>query len=437
MIVFFWKAKARLSASFRCPAYCKTYLTSWQCDQKQPCSNCVKATQDCIYDQAQDGRRRAARKRNVEELEHKRDALDTILDALRDSNDDNVQELLRLIRSHAPLDEINQFAATCIGDICEDQLATLAVTLDVTQPRRSVLSINALIDTPPIKVPARPWTSVTDDDELVSHLISIYFTWVHPVHPALVKDMFVAHMAAGDLQSQYCSPILVNSICAMACQISDHTEALTVPGDYTSRGRSFLEEAMGLWTEAAARPCLTTLQAGQPLALALIAIGKDRISTSYIDQMNDIALDLLCAAQREDLEHLAPYAYKSLSLAMWALHGLTVDHAIAFMRSRDCLAPAIERPTAIDDCFQSESVWYPYPETEPEMPAKLGEYAVYQYELDSLGADISRFLFGAQGRDDFGRQGLINLEVRLRTITFAMPQADSAEIFEPNLMNLK
>lgn len=397
----------------------------------------MKAGQECVYDQGQDGRRRAARKRNVEELEHKRDALDTILDALRDSNEEIVQTLLKLIRSHAPLEEIINFASTCTGEIAEDQLTSFAVALDAVQPRRSVLSISALVDIPPIKVPARPWTSVTEDDDFVSHLVSTYFTWIHPIHPILVQDLFVKDMVSGDLESQFCSPILLNSICAMACQLSDHLETLTIPGDHTSRGKGFLEEAMSLWTEEAARPCLTTLQAGQPLALALITIGKDRISTSYIDQMNDFSSDLLYLAQRSDLATENPDGYKSLTLAMWSLYEISVDHAIAFMRSRTYRRPQIEQLTADDRGFESGEKWFPYPESQPELATRTGEFAVYQYEVHDIGADIASFLFGMEGTTHVGSDGLIGLENRLKSMIARIPQAEASIKLDPNLMSVK
>ena len=73
-----------------------------QCDQQYPCSNCNKGNTECIYDQAQDGRRRAARRKNVEDLEQKRDALATLLEAFRGCDDLVAKELLRMIKDDVP-----------------------------------------------------------------------------------------------------------------------------------------------------------------------------------------------------------------------------------------------------------------------------------------------------------------------------------------------
>lgn len=178
-----------------------------------------------MYDSGQDGRRRAARKRNVEELELKRDALDTILEALREADDEHVQHLLTLIRSNAPLDDIIQYASANGQNIPEEQLASIAVAMDTGLSRKSVLTIDALCETtqppPPITVPASPWTIVTSDDAFVSHLVSTYFTWVHPAYPIVVHDLFVEAMAGGQLGVEFCSPLLVNAILAVAC-VSQH-----------------------------------------------------------------------------------------------------------------------------------------------------------------------------------------------------------------------
>lgn len=188
-----------------------------QCNQQQPCSNCIKTGTKCVFDQEQDGRRRAARKRNVEELELKRDALDTILEALRTADDKNTQHLLNLIKSNVPLDEIIQYASDIGQDLSKGRLTNLTAAIDTRLSRKKVLSIDYLCDTPPYRVPAAPWTTVTEDDDLVSHLVSTYCTWYHPAYPCLIRDLFINDMDSGNLDSKYCSPALVNAMLALAC----------------------------------------------------------------------------------------------------------------------------------------------------------------------------------------------------------------------------
>lgn len=146
----------------------------------------------------------------MDELHAKAEALDAVLDSLRSLDDTSVQELLQLIRSQASVTEITQLARNILASVDfrnEHRDST----------RRAVMSIAALTDEPPIRVPAKPWTDVTDDDYFVSHLISVFFTWHHQACPAVDRDIFVREMNSKSLNSQFCSPLLVNAILTAAC----------------------------------------------------------------------------------------------------------------------------------------------------------------------------------------------------------------------------
>lgn len=83
--------------------------------------------------------------------------------------------------------------------------------------RRKVMDIHFLCDSAPCEVPAKPWTRVTADADLVSHLVSLYFAWDWPFTTVLDKGVFVRHMARGVLGSEFCSPFLVNAVLSNAC----------------------------------------------------------------------------------------------------------------------------------------------------------------------------------------------------------------------------
>jgi hypothetical protein len=44
---------------------------------------------------------------------------------------------------------------------------------------------------PPHWVPASPWTSITDSNEAVSHLVSVYFAWINPTWRFVEQDLFL------------------------------------------------------------------------------------------------------------------------------------------------------------------------------------------------------------------------------------------------------
>ncbi len=66
-----------------------------------------------------------------------------------------------------------------------------------------------------IKVAAQPWTTVVGDG-IVSSLVSSFFMWDSGSCYSLVdRGLFLRNMQGGMEQSEYCSPLLVNAICAI------------------------------------------------------------------------------------------------------------------------------------------------------------------------------------------------------------------------------
>lgn len=80
----------------------------------------------------------------------------------------------------------------------------------------SRISVGRLCDKPLFQVSCKPWTTTTDDDHLVSSLMSLYFTWDHPLMQVVNQEIFIRDMSARDLASEFCTPVLVNSILAVA-----------------------------------------------------------------------------------------------------------------------------------------------------------------------------------------------------------------------------
>lgn len=170
--------------------------------------------------------------------------LQNLFDALRDSDDEKAVQLFRLIRSNASLADIRNHLDNGHGhgpDQTEPGMSSssssspglveLRLQDMLTKPqddsprpdRRRMLDIRRLVDEPPFRVPARPWTVITKDDTLVSHLVSLWFTWSHPFWNSLDRELFIRDMQAGKLECEFCSPFLVNSILAEACVSCIHS----------------------------------------------------------------------------------------------------------------------------------------------------------------------------------------------------------------------
>lgn len=144
-----------------------------------------------------------------------------LVEALRAVNGRRANDVLNLIQSNADLSEIRLFLAESYSpddqyshDILLEEQASQNARPNV---RRKIMSVEQLTDTPVYRVSARPWTAVTDDDELVSHLISKYFTWNHQTLNWINRELFIRDMRSSNLGSMFCSPLLVNAMLAQAC----------------------------------------------------------------------------------------------------------------------------------------------------------------------------------------------------------------------------
>ena len=104
-----------------------------------------------------------------------------------------------------------------------------------------VLDIRRLADMPLHHVPASPWTDVTGDNDLVSHLVTVWWTWHLPFYCYMDRDMFISDMQRGELGGKFCSRFLVNAVLAMACVSAPSSRNGTVAGCRgTSRSDTWL-----------------------------------------------------------------------------------------------------------------------------------------------------------------------------------------------------
>jgi hypothetical protein len=231
-----------------------------QCSgQPSPCKACLAAGAgaDCRFDPTRDLRRKVAVKRTIEELNDYKDLLESLLKTIRSEPQDKLNELIDLIRSNGSLRDIaravgspvtNFTASKTLSKATLEHLSDQQLDLPYLEPletkhRRTSdpdqiptspeeeylkespraafhpyarVTLESLCDIPLFKVPARPWTEVTDDSDFVSHLVSLYFTWDHPCAQYLDQGIFLDHMKRGDASSQFCTPLLVNSLLSMA-----------------------------------------------------------------------------------------------------------------------------------------------------------------------------------------------------------------------------
>lgn len=200
-------------------------------------------------------------KRAIAELKDYKELLESLLKTLRSQSHQDIERVVGKIQNSAPLNDIALAVGCTVTRFPDDQkfadVYSLAVSEEAEEhlepnqgqagstSRRfsgstpvedslkveeaqnvectqrpalgsyARLTLERICDMPLRQVPAKPWTKVTDDDDMVSHLVSLYFTWDHPCVQIVDQDNFLQHMESGQ-SSELCTPLLVNSLLAMA-----------------------------------------------------------------------------------------------------------------------------------------------------------------------------------------------------------------------------
>jgi hypothetical protein len=165
------------------------------------------------------------------EPSYNRELLFELFETVRRADRSYEQKLLEMIQDHKPVQELRAFLDGMVANAglseLNDQIIGRSRRTEIENNappvRPMVMDIHYLCDIVPYTVPAKPWTTVTDSDDLVSHLVSLYLTWGYPFYAFFCRETFVKHMRSGQLNSDFCSPFLVNALLANAC-VSDSAQ---------------------------------------------------------------------------------------------------------------------------------------------------------------------------------------------------------------------
>ncbi|GFF43885.1 nitrogen assimilation transcription factor nirA [Aspergillus udagawae] len=342
----------------------------------------------------------------MEDPSYHRDLLRDMLNVMRLVDDAHVQTLLGMIRSDCALEEMKHFVDKTLKDVQDAgrdgetverlQDMRMRVRIESGEPafRPQVMDIHYLCDGVPYKVPAKPWTTVTDDDALVSHLISLYFTWDYPFYAFVDMRAFVQHMQDRNTNSDLCSPFLVNAMLANAC----YSEAYAIPGDVKTKGSDFLAEAErhmhSYQLERGRNVRLASLQATLLLYERYSMSGDDDLGYTMLNRAIDMAESLgIINGPDLDLDKLqmSEEMRSSIKRTAWGLFQVdTVVHT-NFRKPSKIHHVCVER---IDrDESQPSELWVPYPTGRTPRPSFLSQYFDEACRLSFIARDISHHLY--------------------------------------------
>lgn len=234
------------------------------------------------------GRQRSALKRETKDLESKKEGLQIILTAIKNRSKPEADKIVQMIRTNEDenFDVISQvvqkFRLTSIGGpgIPDDNYNKLLLSPSEQPPygEHSFPNLNL-----------GEWTNVTDDPNLVKHLLDLYFAWSHPFYVLFLEEFF--YLGLHDRNPKYSTPLLVNAVLAVGCLYSDLPATRTVVNDPKTSGDHFFAEAKKLLA-AERRPSVANVAALGVMSIRESMKGDTSSGLEFARQMMSMSAEL-------------------------------------------------------------------------------------------------------------------------------------------------
>jgi hypothetical protein len=151
------------------------------------------------------------------------------------------------------------------------------------------------------------WTRVTQDKELILHLINMYFCWHYAFFTTLSKELFYRDFLRGT-PTENCSALLVNVMLSLGCHFTSWPGARGDPDDSATTGDHFFKEAKRLMYEddeiTNARLC--TIQALALMSVREAGCGREGKGWVYSGMSFRMACDLGLQVDARAMSETAP-----------------------------------------------------------------------------------------------------------------------------------
>lgn len=308
-----------------------------KCDGHTPaCAACSQVYgTECIYDPNSDHRRKGVYKNDLDHLKTRNSTLQTLIEAILNSPEDEVAALVQEIRTCESLDVVaEKIAARDNGDIEEDEdeddspvgerrapatifeshlagkmgdlrldegaVRYIGGTSNLIHLAQEETESDSRDEYLQQEDPLLSWTTVTADPDLVLHLVNMYFTWHYTFFTTLSKQLFLRDFMLGrpppyaSQKPHYCTPLLVNAILALGCHFTSHAGARSNPEDSATTGDHFFREAKRLTMEndEHEKPHLTTVQALALMSVREAGCGREGRGWVYSGMSFRMACDM-------------------------------------------------------------------------------------------------------------------------------------------------
>jgi hypothetical protein len=146
------------------------------------------------------------------------------------------------------------------------------------------------LDDPEVKPVTAVWTTITNDINLILHLLALYFCWEYPTLASLSKEHFLRDFRHG--RHRYCSSLLLNALLALGCRFSTHPITRENTQDPHSAGDHFFKESQRLFDQVMDRHSLTTIQALGIMSIREASCARGSESLYYAEQSIRLAIEM-------------------------------------------------------------------------------------------------------------------------------------------------
>ncbi|KAL3454949.1 hypothetical protein BJX64DRAFT_273219 [Aspergillus heterothallicus] len=253
----------------------------------------------------------------------------------------------------------------------------------------------ALVQQPPIQVTSiQNWTSLVDDD-VASHLLSLYFTWENPTWQLVDQFQFVHDLERG--RTRFCSSLLVHILLFYGCSFSYNLTRITDRREEKVLGEKLYAAIQRLWHQDKDRNDLPTVQSSILIGLLCCTFGLDKIGTKYISLGAEMSSRLEIHKEHSpyfvwDIDDDPTAILNCQKLVSWAVLDI---HALACQVYRR--PPVLHAPPAVQLSQEEAALldegaeWRPYPFQTPVMQPFVYTASWVRSELVVIVHDIACF----------------------------------------------
>ncbi|KAK0747338.1 hypothetical protein B0T21DRAFT_405976 [Apiosordaria backusii] len=275
------------------------------------------------------------------------------------------------------------------------------------------------------------WTEVTTDNTLLRSLLRSYFLHEYQWFSAFQKEYFLSDMIAD--RRQFCSPLLVNAVLALACATDPQHCHRDLPDraefwNPRTLGYGFLTEAKRHWEleQAGSRSKLTTIQAAIILNIVYNLNSMVKLGWQYTLQAIDMAHKMKLFKKPENWDTLNPRLRASRDFTAWSLFGWQ-SHCTYHLFEKPLLdnPPEVPLPAITEDPSWYGEVWLKYPLEGILYPSHYAEFHKAKTEFRVILNDISKVFHGEPGhnRSPPPESKIAELYWRLQAWYAALPES--------------